>query len=232
VRGIALIVAACVAIWAIQQADCADEATEQEARQLYAQAFEDPLTPGECMAVLEQLAKDYADTRWADDALWALGEMAHGKGDTRSAILFRRQLLEGYSPPCLEPYTRSLRIYLRSRVPRVLFVLEQTGQLYHMEGRQAVQFNPIPMLTREELALDYERMGLLEMALREYQRAIAAAPPDGPLARLYARRLERLKKEVAILRASPQPQQEPPSQDTGTRADEQGQGSAGHAAGS
>jgi len=248
VRRTALALVICLAVMAARHADCADGATEQEAQGLYAQALNVALTPGERISILEQVAKDYADTRWADDALWVLGEMAHGSGDTRRAILFRRQLLERDSPPCLEAFTRSQRVYARSRVPHVLFVLERTGHLYRTEGRQAVQFNPLPMITCEELALAYEDMGLLELALRDYRRAIAAAPPGDLYARLYARRAERLERKIALLHSSSQPPagageaggaeqgppEERPPQDTGAKADEQGEQreeSAGGAAG-
>jgi len=178
----------------------ADQATEEQARERYESAFEPGLQLQERTDILESVAKDYADTRWADDALWVLGEVASRSGDLRRAILFRRQLLERDRMPELEPYTRSRWIYRHSRVPGALYVLEHTGHAYTAKGIRAVPFNPIPMLTCEALAQDYERLGLLELAYREYRRAAAAAPQDGLFSSIYEARAERLRRRIELIR--------------------------------
>jgi len=186
----------------------ADEAAEEDARRAYVSAFEAGLKDEERIGILEKVAKDYADTRWADDALWVLGEVADKSGDRRRAILFRRQLLEREALPALERLTCSLRVYSQSRVPNVLFVVERTGHLYRISGDKLVRFNPIPMVTCEELALDYEALGLLELALREYRRAITAAPPGGLFRRVYTRRAERLQRKIDLLKQAEQDSRE------------------------
>ena len=201
-RTVALLLALCLGVVSSAVLMAADEATEEEARQLYEGAFSEGLKVAERLEALEQVAKDYADTAWADDALWVLGEVARKRRDSRRAVLFGRQLLEREVPPSLEPFTEQQAIYARSRLPRVLFLLGRTGHLYRHEGAKAIAipFDPLQMVVSEGLALQYEKLGLHELALKEYRRAIAAAPPGGMFARIYVRRADRLEKKVERLK--------------------------------
>ena len=100
----------------------------------------------------------------------------------------------------LEPFTRSQFVYRTSRVPRALFVLTRTGNRYVRRGIKGVAFDPVPMLTHEGLARDYEQTGHHELALEQYRRAIAVAPPNGLFARVYTRRARRLETKVQALK--------------------------------
>ncbi len=235
---VTLLLVLCVGLGAIPLAGAADEETEAQARRFYASAFRDDLGADERAAALEALAKDYADTRWADDALWVLGEMADRGGDRRRAILFRRQLLQRQSPPQLEELTRSLPVYRHSRIPQALFVLDLTGKSYRKDGGWGLPFNPVPMMACEDLAFDYEGMELFELALREYRRAARAAPPGGLFRRTYERHARRLEKKIETLKADelsrkenegPEAEKQPPEgeereqEDSGAKSDEQDQ---------
>jgi len=177
----------------------ADDAAEKEARQLFRSAFAENVEAKKRVEILEALVKDHADSRWADDALWALGEMAAQAGRREQAVQYRRGLMERATPPSLESFTCNLPIYSNSRVPKALYLLTVTGNRYAKDGIKAVPFNPVPMLVHEDLALDYEAMKMLNQALREYQLAAAVAPKDDFFEKLYLRRAGQLEEKIKQL---------------------------------
>ena len=200
-----MLLALCVCMVAVPLARAADDAAEEEARKLYVSAFREGLEPAKRLEALEKVARDYADSRWADDALWVLAQAADHDDDVRRAVLMRRQLLERTAPPSLEPYTQTLPVYDQSRIPRVIFLLERTGDRYSNDGKHVISFNPLPMVTSEELALSYERLEMYELALQEYRRAIQASPPEGLFARIYARRVQELEKKLEVQKKREKP---------------------------
>ena len=226
----ALLLAACLAALCAA-ARGADEATDENARKIYAGAFAEGLSDDERTELLENIVRDFADTRWSDDALWVMAQAADAEGDRGRAVLLRRQLLQMHRDPRLERFTRSLPVYENSRMPRVIFLLERTGHRYTNDAGRAVPFNPIPMVTCEDLAAAYEDMDLPELALGEYRRALTAAPPDGLFARIYRRRIERIEGKLnppeETEPADAQPvertdQEPPPEEETAAENDETG----------
>jgi len=193
----ALLLSLCIALGACAGVLAADKAAEKEARNLFRSAFQDGLSDKERVETLESVAKDHADTSWADDALWVLGEMASANARRDLAVRFRRALMDREEPPLLERFTESLPIYADSRIPRVLYLLNLTGNRYIRDGYKAVPFNPLSMLTHDALSLDYEAMDMLELALQECRRSIEAAPKDGLFQKNYKRRAQRLEKKIA-----------------------------------
>ena len=180
--------------WGMSAATAADEATAQKSASLFRKAFRRGICEEEQRRDLRTIARDYADTKWADDALWALSRLADRCGDRRSSLLMRRELLHRAAPPSLEPLTRKLGLYKDSLLPNVDFLLEYTGYRYEPEVGIAARFNALPMVLHTELAELYEQLGAPRMALEEYRKAETIAPPSGVLKRLYARRIQRLHK--------------------------------------
>lgn len=195
----ALLLALCLAVVSAVPLMADDEATEHEARQLYQGVFEEGLNAKERIETLGRVATDYSDTVWADDALWVLCEAARKRRDSHGAILFGRQLLARDVAPSLEPFTRGQRIYARSRLPHVLFVLDRTGALYGHQEEKVIVFDPLVMIIREDLAAQYEKQKLHKLAVKEYRLAIAAAPPDCVFRAIYTRRADRIEKKIAWL---------------------------------
>ena len=191
-----LVLSLCGLLTSAPLARAADEAAEKEALQQYKSAFQEGLDNKKRIETLESVVKEHPDSQWADDALWVLGEVAARGGRRDLAVQFRRKLTERPAPPNLEAFTCALPVYETSRVPRALYLLNLTGNRYKRDGIKAVPFNPIPMLVHEDLALDYQLMGLAKLALHEYELAAAAAPPDGLFQRTYKRRAERLKETL------------------------------------
>jgi hypothetical protein len=91
-------------------------------------------------------------------------------------------------------------------------LLRYTGHLYTRKEQKDVpfdpkevdRFNPIPMLTAEELALDYLRIGKQELALEQYRKALSAAPPDSFFTKIYARRIDQLEKQAERIQKAKQ----------------------------
>ena len=125
-------------------ARAADDEMEEEARRKYESTFEEGLKGKQRVQMLEQIAEEYKDTRWCDDALWVLSEMADRGGYLQHAIRFRKQLAERKARTELEPFTRRQRIYVKSRARSVDILLLYTGDRYAVRGETVVMFNPVP----------------------------------------------------------------------------------------
>jgi len=221
---VTLLAALCLVVAATVASGAADDETEDQARWDYESAFLPQLTGRERVQILEDVVEQYGDTRWADDALWVLSEMADRGGYLKKAIEFRKQLLERKSPPELEPFTRSQRVYIDSVAPAVEMLLQytghlysrkgekvivfnpipNTGNLYSRKGEKVIVFNPIPMLTAEELAFDYQRTGENKLALEQYRKALSAAPPDSFFTKIYTRRIDQLEKQAELIKKAEQ----------------------------
>jgi tetratricopeptide (TPR) repeat protein len=195
----------------------AGETLDARVERMFRDAFRRDRTMTQRAEMLESLVKDHPQSKWADDALWALAEMADAMKNRDAAVRFRRALAERETPPTLEPFTRTLPIYTESRVPRVLYLLSMSGNRYKRDGVRAVPFNPLPMMLHEELAMDYEEMGQLELALQEYRLAEKAAPEGDFFARTYAARASRIEarlKTAEDAEPKPKPEEARPAQPT------------------
>jgi len=186
----------CTALWA------ADEVKEAEAQKQFEQAFDLGLKLKKRVEILQKVVSEYPESAWADDALWALGEIASRYGFEKYAVRFRQELVERKDTPKLERFTGTTWIYHQSRIPGVLWILERTGHRYRREkmSEKAIAFNPLPMVVNEDLALAYRQRGKPEEALNYYRKALTCAPEGGLFASIYQRRIKRLEEEIETKR--------------------------------
>jgi len=171
-------------------------------------AFTDEMAPVERVRVLERLAKEHPDSKWAADALWVLGEAAREQG-LPERVVYYWQYLMGSDPEVeLQPFTRSQPIYLNSGLPPVSYYLSATGLGYAPhEGLAAKDgtyfynakpFNPAPMLVWDGLGHAYEDLGRTELALKAYKKALECAPTGGPWVSIYQGNVDRLKNTLEL----------------------------------
>lgn len=174
-----------------------------EAERAFRVAFGPEVSPTQCTALLEQLAKEHADSKWADDALWVLGEAARQQGLPQRVIYYWQFLMARRPDVDLEEFTRGLDIYRASGLPQVEQYLQATGLGYVIEEgtakREGVvfinarRFNAVPMTVWEGLARSYEAFGKPALALKAYRRALSLAPAAGPWGKTYQERANRLE---------------------------------------
>ena len=182
-------------------ARAADDATERAARARYTEAFLEEVRPPECVEVLEEVVRQYPKSVWADDALWALGEIADRTGRDHKAILYRQALMARSERPKLEDDTKRLSLYESSRLPRIVRLLEMTGTRYRRKGIRAVAFNPLPMVAHEEIALGYSKLHRYDLAARHYKLARREAPDSELLRERLERQIERMEQKQALQEA-------------------------------
>jgi len=188
----------------------------QEAEAAFRAAFAGEIEPEERVAALERVVKEHADSAWADDALWALGEAARQQQSTDKVIYYWQYLMSRRPDVELEDLTRSLPLYQASRLPQAYAYLEATGMTYvHHDGVEkeeasvfvnAKPFNPVPMLVWEELGRSFVERDKLKLALKAYDKALEAAPPGGRWQRSYRAAIQgvEIKLEARAARAGVQ----------------------------
>jgi tetratricopeptide (TPR) repeat protein len=186
----------------------AAEEQPDEAQAVFQSAFGEGVGPAERVRTLERLVKEHAESRWADDALWVLGEAARQQG-LPGRVVYYWQYLTGMRPGVeLESFTRDLQVYQASGVPQLLLYLQATGASY-VQGTglstrgdtvlvNARAFDPVPMRVWEGLARAYESLGEPRLALRAYGRALEAAPAVGPWAGDLQENTQRLERELNV----------------------------------
>lgn len=174
------------------------EADKQDPGKVFAGAFREDLTPAERIDIMRSIARDHSRSRWADDALWILAQVATIRHDPARSILLRQQLLDRAESVSLEKLTMGRPIYRRSRLPEVEFLLQQTGHLYSGKPGHTTRLNVMPIVLHEELGSAYQKLRMFRSAAREYRAAAKLVPADGLLTRLYVRRADRMKKNADI----------------------------------
>jgi hypothetical protein len=196
---IGLLLATCAAAAGARAADDGAGRKPDAAQALFRSAFEDHLAPAERVEVLERVAKEHSDSPWADDALWVLGEAARRQHLTMRVLYYWQFLVTRWPAVHLEDYTRSLEFYHISPVGCVEHLLEMQGDLFLPQRghvipgkeaqafayKNAVAFNPAPMLVWEELGDCYALLDKQDLAAEAYARSLAAAPPAGDFARSF-----------------------------------------------
>ncbi|MFP4029421.1 MAG: hypothetical protein ACLFWL_16665 [Candidatus Brocadiia bacterium] len=176
----------------------ADDATEEKARRAFIKGLRSGVEIEEREKIFLNVAKDYPDTRWADDAIWLLSELASGRDKRARAVLLRRELVDREEFPKLEKPTEATPVYRRSRLRQIVFLLENMGHRFRRrEGLKIETFNALPMSLHEALAVDYIAMDKLKMARHEYKEALKLAPGEF-FKRMYRRRLKGLEKEIFV----------------------------------
>ncbi len=224
-RKAVLFLVAFLSLTALRAPQAADERTEEAAREKYESAFDEGRKARERVQTLETVVRDYCNTSWGDDALWLLGELADRYGYRKRAIHYRRELMALKETPALEAFTRSQRIYRRSRIPQILSVLNRSGHSHKAVGGKVLIFNPLPMAVHEKLASDYARLGMSEAALAHYRQALAGTPSECLYAEHYRKRIAELEEKLPPQGQTPEQEQPgredagPAEPDTGERHD-------------
>lgn len=173
----------------------------------FRRAFTEEMNPAERTHALERVAKEHPGSRWADDALWVLGEVARQQGMTRRTMYFWHYLMARRADVELEEFTRTQEVYRSSRLAQVRVLLESDGIAYVADGSRirkeptaffvnARPVNPVPMVVWEELARSYQGLKKPELALKAYGKALESAPERGRWARIYRQRIESLEKRL------------------------------------
>jgi tetratricopeptide (TPR) repeat protein len=199
---------------------CQEDAEEPEA--VFRRVFAEEMEPTERVSELERLVKEHRQSRWADDALWVLGEAARQQKCTERAVYYW-QFLMAFRPDVeLEEFTRSLPLYGASRLPQVYLHLEAAGLTYvRREGVAAEPnglfvnarpFNPVPMVVWQELGRALAQLGKLELAVKAYGRALAAAPEGSHWVGTYQAATERLERKLAAAPDGEAPESGPPTE--------------------
>ena len=183
----------CILLGAGQRVGLSEDKSTGE---IFAGAFRPGLTTKERVAIVRDVARDHAHSRWGDDAIWTLARVADLQRRPARSIVLRQQLLARTKTPSLEEFTRNRPIYRSSRVHQITFLLERSGHLYSGKPGHVTRFNPLPMALHEELGAAYRELDMPKSALREYQHALRLAPTKSYLARMYRRLVLRLEEKV------------------------------------
>jgi tetratricopeptide (TPR) repeat protein len=156
----------------------------------------------EQVRLLEQVAKEGPQTRWADDALWMLGEMARQADDPRHAVYYWQYLAALCPDVVLEDDTKALDVYAKSGIPQVELYLQLTASRYvsveaHAPGAGQPYMglrpvSPAAMLVWQGLGEAYEALGKRRLALRAYRHALANCPKAGNWHERFEKALGRL----------------------------------------
>lgn len=171
--------------------------------QLFRRAMAEEPDFDEQILMLEELVKTHPRSIWADDALWAIGEMYAQKKQRGKAIGYKRQLVSWYPGCHLESYTQALPVYKKSFVPALRQACRDMGQLPAYRGRRmvvpersraAALVNPVPVAVAHDLALMYERQGDFVKAARYYRRCLKRLPARGYLTRFVRDNYERIRE--------------------------------------
>ena len=209
-----------------------DEAPPADVGKMFRRVFTETMKPVERVQALERIVKEHPDSEWADDALWVLGEAARRQQLAYRVVYYWQYMMARPAQPRLEAFTRTLPLYRKSSLSRVVFLLEAEGvsllptpaapppRKSTDEGASAPQqvtrtrerlflgcrpFNAVPMVVWAELGACYEQVKKPRLALRAYRKALKAAPGTGRWPENYRACVERLEKRVALLPPPPPP---------------------------
>jgi len=186
-----------VCLFAGSVAGDTDEVTEATAKELFSSAFEKGVGARERIAILKELVSDYGKSKWADDALWAISELASRSKNSRVALKYKLTLVKDYPGCRIEKETEGLALYRKSRLPSMLRVIESTGHHVVKRGRRYHYYNPLPMVMNQDIAVVYLRRRQEQSALKYYKAALKAAPPGGILREMLSKKVKRLDAKVA-----------------------------------
>ena len=185
----------------------APEPANAESR--FQQAFDPKVEPADRRLALERIVKEFRDSKWADDALWALGECARQEGHPRRVAYYWQYLMAVHPEPHLEDFTRSLPIARRSGLLQVELYVRRTGQSYvRCEGQSlddgrvllnVKPFSPLPMLVWCGLGHAYEDMGRFSLSLKAFTQAKACAPTGGQWCETYEDSVRRVRAKLSAL---------------------------------
>lgn len=203
-----------------------DQPAADDAEPIFRRALTEPMEPRQRVRDMERIVKEFSDSRWADDALWVLGETARQQGLTGRVLYYWQCLVTRKSPLKLEEFTTTSGVYRTSSLRAVQLLLETEGTAFVPRVEQPAEqgeeadagggpedvsqtgrlwlwckpFNAAPMVVWAELGDSYERLRKHELALGAYRKALELAPETGRWPVTYRERIRRLE-EVVKLRA-------------------------------
>ncbi len=189
----------------------AETADRSPAEALFRRALaREGLEARERVRLLEKVAKEHPGSKWADDAVWVLGEAARQQNRIGCVLRYWQYLMGRWPEARLEEYTRSHRIFRDSEMPVIEAILrvQGVGYLRREEARvdntrgslhlfrNADRFNCLPMTVWTELGKCYEQLERPRLALLCYRRGLDASAAAGSLRKRCERDVERLEKYV------------------------------------
>ena len=151
---------------------------------------------------LAQLVKEHPRCIWADDALWALGELCSQKKRRKDALKYKLELVVRYPQCNLEPLTETLKVYRKSFIPPLKQAYREMGQVVARQGRRVAVVggservhvvNPVLPAVHHDVALLYERQSDFINAARHYKKCLAKLPPEGYLTKFIQENYDKAK---------------------------------------
>ena len=166
--------------------------------ELFQAACEDAEDLDERLEALADFVKQHPRSKWADDAVWMMGELCKQAKRTREAIEHKSRLVKKYPHCRLQPYTRKQRVYKRSFVAALAKLLKNLGHVKFGKDQRFTYFRPEPIAMNHDLAVIYERLGDYPRSKRYYEACLKRMPREGLLRDLVQKNYERVAENVRV----------------------------------
>lgn len=150
------------------------------------------------LATLADLAKRHPRSRWADDAVWAMGELCAQQKRRDKAIEYKVRLVKRYPLCALQPYTKTTAVYHKSFVPTLEKLFHTMGHARVGKDRQVAFVSAAPMAVNHDLAGIYEHRGDYKKAKRYYEACLRGLPKEGVLAHFIRKSHDRVCKVLQL----------------------------------
>lgn len=166
--------------------------------QLFKAACEDEIELDERVPLLERLVKLYPKSKWADDAVWLMGEMCAQSKRRKEAIGYKARLAKLYPNCRLEGYTHGLSVYKKSFVPTLGSLFRNMGHVRFTGKRRFAFTNPVPIAVNHDLAVMYDRQGNYVESSRYYKACLRRMPANGVLTELIRKNYDRVREKAEV----------------------------------
>jgi len=171
------------------------QATPEE---LFQAACEDAEDLDERLQQLASLVAEYPRSKWADDAVWTMGELCRQAKRPRKALEHKTLLVKKYRHCRLQPYTKALDVYKKSFVSALEKLLRNLGHVKFKRDQPFTYFRPEPIAMNHDLAVIYERLGDYVQSKRYYRACLRKMPKEGVLTDLIRKNYERAAENLRI----------------------------------
>ena len=166
--------------------------------ELFQAAGEDAEDLDERLEALADLVKKHPRSKWADDAVWMMGELCKQAKRPREAIEYKTLLVKKYPHCRLQPHTKTLRVYKRSFVSALGRLLKNLGHVKFRKNQRPTYFRPEPIAMNHDLAVIYERLGDYAKSKRYYEACLRKMPKEGLLTDSLRKNYERVAENVRV----------------------------------
>ena len=166
--------------------------------QLFKAACEDETEIDERLRALGHLAKLYPRSKWADDAVWLMGEMCAQAKRRKEAIEYKTRLTKRYPNCRLQAYTKNLKVYKKSFIPTLGSLFRSMGHVKFKSRRKFAFTNPVPIAVNHDLAVMYERQGNYVESKRYYRACLRRMPAEGALTKFIRKNYDRVREKAEI----------------------------------